>query len=194
MNKALIQIGGLGLLVLALSGLKSMPSKEVRREMTLCEASKVTVPTTVQVTGMVNSYEIKGVNSSLVLTSLDGCRINVLASQDILGPALNHLGKNDAYLKVVGEVKDGSISVKADREFSISEVIRECGVPVLGEWEATGIGDGIRGYTKNTFNSMPYAISVKPEIKESIPKDGQWYEGCSETTNGIRQIVSVSRR
>lgn len=193
MKKILLQVGGLALLVLSLSGLRDLPSKQVRTDLSVCEAADVTVPTTVRVTGMVNSYEIKGVNSSLVLISLDGCRINVNGSQDILGPALNHLGKGDAYVKVTGEVKDGAISPKVGGEFSITEVLRECGVPVYGWWDETGIGEGVRGYTKHTFNSMPVPISIKPQIKESIPQDKQWRTGCVEETGGIRQVVSVSR-
>lgn len=196
MNKAtkiVWQVCGLGILVLALSGLKSLPSKQVRSDLSLCEASKVRTPTTITTTGMVQSYELKGVTSYLVLVSEDGCTLKVNASQDVIAPALNHIGKNDAYVKASGEVKDGSISPKINRDFSLTEVVRKCGVPILGAWETNGIGEGIVGYTKNTFNSMPYAISVKPEIKESIPRDKVWRTGCVEETNGIRQVVSVSR-
>ncbi len=188
-----LQLGGLGLLILALSGLKSLPSKQVRSDLTLCAASKVTVPTTITVTGMIQSYEMKGVNSSLVLVSEDGCRLNVNASMDVLAPALNHIGKGDAYVKVSGEVKSGMITPKVGSEFSITEIVRRCGVPVYGAWEENGIDEGVVGYTKHAFNSMPVPISIKPEIKQSIPQDKVWREGCVEETNGIRQVVSVVR-
>lgn len=193
MKSIVVQTVGFSLLVMCLSGLKSLPSKEVRYDLTLCEASKVRTPTTVKTSGMVQAYELKGVSSYLTLVSEDGCTLRVNASQDIIGPALGHIGQENVYVTIQGEVKDGSISPKLNRDFILSEVVRKCNVPVYGWWEYTGINDGVVGYTRSSVNSYPTKIRIKNEIKETIPQDKQWYDGCIEETDGIKTVVSISR-
>jgi hypothetical protein len=186
--KVLLQLGGLALVIACLGALSKSPSSEVKKNVSLCEANSIHTPTTVRVQGLVSSYELRGITSSLVITSLDGCKISINASQDVIGGALTHLGKEDTYVTVEGEMKDGVISPKVGSKFLLKEVVRKCDVPLFG-WYEENEQRVVTSLTRTRFNPTPVRIEVNPNIKEGIPQDEKWHLSC--TQGGV--VVSVNR-